>query len=263
MIVANKISGIYLIRNKNNGRMYVGSAINIKARWGYHKNNLNKKTHENLKLQNSWHKHGEAAFDFSIIETVENIKNLIEREQLWINTLLSDWGVAYNICRTAGSSLGRKHTEAAKQKMIGRICSPKERERRRIFAMGKKFSKETKEKISAANKGRMYPPEFGRKISARLTGRPASQESKDKMSKARKGKKLTGEHKRKISEIITARNISRTGIKLSKETRLKMSLAAKGRIFSEEHKIKMTESLIKRWERHRFGLEKFRNDIKN
>ena len=56
-----KISGIYKIVNKVNGKYYVGSSNDVlKTRFYEHKRLLTKNKHFNVKLQNAWNKYGES-----------------------------------------------------------------------------------------------------------------------------------------------------------------------------------------------------------
>lgn len=120
-------SGIYLIKNVHNKKMYVGSALNIHKRiFGAssisHIKALKAGTHINQKLQNAWNKYGESAFEYEVLELCEK-ENLLIREQCYLDTLLFAYDskkfneLAYNICPTAGSPLGRKSSEATKQKL--------------------------------------------------------------------------------------------------------------------------------------------------
>ena len=47
-------TGIYLIRNKINNKVYIGQSRNIKQRWSRHKCDLNKGIHGNKHLQKSF-----------------------------------------------------------------------------------------------------------------------------------------------------------------------------------------------------------------
>jgi len=47
----NMITGIYKIRNKQNNKVYIGSAVDIKKRWRDHKWNLKENKHHNPHLQ--------------------------------------------------------------------------------------------------------------------------------------------------------------------------------------------------------------------
>ena len=65
-----KISGIYKIVNKVNGKYYIGSSANIygipHGRWYQHKMHLRGNWHYNNHLQSAWKKYGESSFDFVI-----------------------------------------------------------------------------------------------------------------------------------------------------------------------------------------------------
>lgn len=66
---------------------------------------------------------------------------------------------------------------------------------------------ETRAKISAAFKGRVFTTEHLAKIAAARKGWKASQENKENMSKARKGIPLSEEHKAKMVESQRARRL--------------------------------------------------------
>lgn len=108
-------SGVYQIKNMMNGRIYVGSAINIPIRWRVHICGLNQGRHRNIHLQRAWNKYGASVFAFGVLESVEP-ENLIEQEQYWMD-LLDVVKDGYNICPTAGSSFGKKASEATKRKI--------------------------------------------------------------------------------------------------------------------------------------------------
>src|SRR3989304_1436717 len=63
-----KISGIYKIINKTNGKYYVGSSNDIIGRWFTHKSQLNRNNHCNPHLQRAWNKYGKDNFEFIIVE---------------------------------------------------------------------------------------------------------------------------------------------------------------------------------------------------
>ena len=122
-------SGIYKIENLVNGKFYIGSAERLVKRKNNHLCYLRNGTHTNIKLQRAFNKYGEDYFKFSIIETCEN-NLLIEREQYYIDSL----NPFYNICRIAGRTEGRITSEETKEKI-------------RQARLGKKLSKEHREKL--------------------------------------------------------------------------------------------------------------------
>jgi len=80
-------SAIYAIVNNVTCDMYVGSAVNVNRRWNAHRNLLLKQCHYNLRLQRAYDKYGGKAFDWEIVQFVDNKTKLIAREQFWINFL--------------------------------------------------------------------------------------------------------------------------------------------------------------------------------
>lgn len=102
--------GIYKIENKVNGKVYIGQSINIEERWRTHRNMLRRNGHYNKHFQNSWNKHGEENFDFSVIENVSDTKQLSPREIYWIDYFKSfDKSFGYNM--TVGGEGTRIYTE--------------------------------------------------------------------------------------------------------------------------------------------------------
>lgn len=161
-----KISGIYLIINQINGKIYVGSAANIVQRWSWHKQWLLKGKHHNKYLQHAVEKYGLDAFHFCIVEEC-SIENLFKIEQLWIDrTNCCDRSVGYNLYPIAGSPRGAKHTEETKIKISingkGRIVS--EETKKLISDYQKNRSPEHRANHSAAMKKRVFSEEHKRKL---------------------------------------------------------------------------------------------------
>jgi group I intron endonuclease len=96
----NEKTGIYLIKNLVNNKIYIGKAINIYGRIRQHINLLNKKSlDENRHLINSWFKYGRDNFQYIVLEYLEKDENLLkERELYWINYYNStDRNIGYNL----------------------------------------------------------------------------------------------------------------------------------------------------------------------
>lgn len=114
------MTGIYKITNLDNGKMYVGKAINIKYRWKQHIVQLNRGIHHNSYLQNSWNIHGQDKYEFSIIELCDK-ELLCEKEIFWINKLRTYIGFddcnGYNLTIGGDGAAGRILTDASKELM--------------------------------------------------------------------------------------------------------------------------------------------------
>lgn len=109
------ISGIYCIENNLNGKLYIGSAKDIKKRWQTHITRLNYEKHESQYLQRAWNKNP-GSFTFKILEIVEDKNNLIQREQFWLDTLKPFGNNGYNSRRKADSNLGIKWSSKQREK---------------------------------------------------------------------------------------------------------------------------------------------------
>lgn len=217
------MTGIYQIQSKiKPNRSYIGSAVNIKKRWNYHREDLRKNKHINSRLQNHHNKYGISDLKFSILTGCSK-DDLIKNEQFFIDA----YNPFFNICKTAGSPLGRK-------------CTPETIIKLRISHLG-----------NTSNKGKKWSLEARKKCSERQTGkkRPHSEQWKEKNRGPRinmRGRKLSDEHKKKISINNLGRKPSpeaiknmclaqtkyyqthpgtRLGVSLSEETKHKMSLA--------------------------------------
>lgn len=83
-----KLTGIYIIRNTVNGKVYVGQSVDIYHRWSEHRRLLNEGKHVNRHLQSAVNKYGLGAFVFNIIEEC-SVDFLDEREVFWIERLNS------------------------------------------------------------------------------------------------------------------------------------------------------------------------------
>lgn len=261
-------SGIYKIQSKiKPERIYIGSAIDITHRWRIHFKDLTESRHHSAKLQYHVNKYGIDDLQFSILEPCFP-EWLVNREQFYLNKLKP----YFNICKIAGSNLGVKQSEKAKENMRKAKSNTSEETRRKMreAAKGRVCSKETREKMSIIHKGNKN--NLGRKLTENQIeavrkfmtgntyrkGKKMSQESRLKISKALSGckapnygKKLSETTKGKIGE-------ANRGKVHSLEAKEKTSKAMKGRPKKEETKLKMSESAIKRWE-----LKRLKNQINN
>lgn len=100
------VGGIYFIVNRENSKVYIGSAKNLVKRKCNHFHELRNKSHHNKHLQAAFNLYGEETFKFTIVEIVLDLTQLVEKEQHYLNMFSPNQ--TYNIVRTAYSHLGHK-----------------------------------------------------------------------------------------------------------------------------------------------------------
>ncbi|AFY49019.1 group I intron endonuclease [Nostoc sp. PCC 7524] len=164
-------TGIYAIINKIDGKSYIGSATkSFNHRWYNHKYYLRLNKHHSPYLQRAWNKYGGDSFEFKILEIIPKEewiynKYVTDFEQIYLDTYQPE----YNICPTAGSKIGYKHSEETKKKIgnsnKGKTRSEEARKRFSESYKGKSPSLETREKIRLANTGRIKSEEERKKLS--------------------------------------------------------------------------------------------------
>lgn len=130
--------GIYQIRNILDGKLYIGSSIELKKRKDKHFYRLKNNKHENQHLQNAVNKHGIENFIFEILEEFKDYNLLLLQEQKYLDELKPE----YNICKFAGHTLGYKHSPEMRKKISDIVKS--------------KMTPEVKEKIRLSKVGNSY-----------------------------------------------------------------------------------------------------------
>ena len=80
-------SGIYMIKNKINGKVYIGQSVDIKKRWSSHIRNLESGTHDNFTLQCDYNKCKLEGFQFEVLKELINPtqEELLVLETQYIN----------------------------------------------------------------------------------------------------------------------------------------------------------------------------------
>jgi group I intron endonuclease len=208
-------TGVYLITNRVNGKVYVGSTARYKgipSRISCHKTQLRKGKHGNLILQRAWDKYGEDAFEFSVLTTCPP-EDCIRLEQIFIDQYnAADRKYGYNICPTAASTLGTKRTAEQVERIAAKLRGKKRTP----------LSEEHKAKISLSLKGMKRSVESRIKLSIARTGSKLSQEHKDKLAEIGKGRKMS-------PEAIAKTAAAHRGMKRSAETKAKLSAARRMR----------------------------------
>ncbi len=185
-------SGIYLIINLVNNKLYAGSAIDFDDRWRLHRLELNRNNHHNRHLQAAWNKYGEDNFKFYVIEYT-SAYNLEEREQHWIERLkATDHSIGYNICKAGRNRDGVKASEETRKRLSeshkGHKQSEETKAKRRLIMAGNQF-----------NKGRKHSAEEIAKRVKANTGKKRSAEGRANMSAAQRGRVLSEEAKKNMS----------------------------------------------------------------
>ena len=108
----NKMCGVYMIASTIDSRIYVGSSIDIAARWTGHKKDLSRGNHHSKHLQRFVDKHGMNSVFFCILTDLLPDSDPRRAEQVYIDTLKPE----FNVCRFARSCLGVKRTAESKER---------------------------------------------------------------------------------------------------------------------------------------------------
>jgi group I intron endonuclease len=104
--------GIYRIINNESGKCYVGSSINLTVRFYMYFNLYHITNRKDSVICRALLKYGYSKFSLEILEYCSP-EIVIKREQYYIDLYKPE----YNVLKVAGSSLGRKISEAAKAKI--------------------------------------------------------------------------------------------------------------------------------------------------
>lgn len=142
------MTGIYCIENTVNHKKYVGMAKDIEARWRSHKCELRNGNHVNCHLQRAWNIYGESAFTFFVLEETQ-VDELQEAEIRWIRGL-GTFGNGYNLT-AGGEGQFQRFLTTEQKEHLSRINMGE-----RNPNYGLKRSRETREKMSAAMKGKKH-----------------------------------------------------------------------------------------------------------
>lgn len=161
------MTGLYLIKNKINYKVYVGKAVDIQQRWRVHKHLLKNNKHFNRHLQNAWNHYGEDNFEFIVFQELPK-HELSKAECELIKNLNSFGDGGYNLTAGGEGNLGRTLTEEQKR----HLSEINMGEKNPNFNL--KRSEETRRKMSLAMRGKR---------------KPLSQQHKENISKGNKGKK--------------------------------------------------------------------------
>lgn len=237
----SETKAIYQIRNTSNNLVYVGSTKNYEKRIREHKTELIAGKHCNSRLQNAWNKYGQDCFEFSVLEIVEQIENLLVREQFWMDKIgCYTRRNGYNIAPKAISCEGVRRSEEFRENLS------ESRKGSKNPNYGKKFSEETRRKMSESRRGKKNP----------FYGKKHKEETIKKMKELDKSDykwNLSKEviEKRTTASTATHRKRSKLTIEIVKEIRrsreeegIKMNVLASMFNLSERHVFKIVHNII-------------------
>lgn len=146
-------SGIYAIKNKRNGKVYVGSSTALKRRKSCHFRQLLKGDSPCVKLQHAVNKYGIANFHFVVLEAVADASHLLDREEYWIEAF-SAVSKGYNTRKRASSNLGMSHDLVTRAQIGAKLSEylqqPHVKAKMSKIRTGVKRSEETREKLKGA-----------------------------------------------------------------------------------------------------------------
>ena len=189
---------IYLIKNKVNGKCYVGqtqkekgfdyryycSGEGIERVYNYHKSLREHNRSYNEHLLRSIEKYGFKAFEvIKYLDYAFSLEELNIKEKVYIQ-LYNSLKNGYNETLGGEGTEGRPHSEETRQK----ISEANKGDNHPMY--GKYHTEETKQKMSKIKKGENNP----------MHGNHHSEEVKQKIREGNKGKHLSNEAKQKISE---------------------------------------------------------------
>ncbi len=171
---ADKFPAIYQILNLQNGKRYVGQAQNIGRRIRQHLCLRDAKSGK-TRLYNDVLNYGWDAFEWSVLEAVDDLGWQNERERVWIEVLDScNKQKGYNMYREPFTTRGWKCSDEVRA-ILSKNASKRTGERNPFF--GKRHSLEAKQRTGAANAARIRTEEEKAKLrlirATNGAGRPA------------------------------------------------------------------------------------------
>ena len=169
---------IYKLVNVANDFFYIGSARNARRRKWEHLSDLKKGVHHCRRLQEAWNEFGEDAFDFEVLEEVDDA-TVLQVEDVYLQ---QHAGKAYCYNTATSTTQPPSYSDEVREKIGSSL--------RAHFAnggvnalKGKTLSAETKAKISASRAGKMAGVKHYR------YGKTLSAEVREKIGAAQRGVK--------------------------------------------------------------------------
>lgn len=196
--------GVYAIRVE--GHCYVGSSLNLRARWNAHRKDLRREKHQNRLLQEAFDRFGESALTFEVLAFVDAPESVVRAiEDAWFARVRPD----LNLAPSAIDCTGVKLTTEARAKIS-------EANRRRWAAVSPEDRRTAtdvmREGITTGRLGAHHSDESKAKMRAAKLGKPGnaaglrrSDETRARISAAMSGKGLSAKHRAAISASLTGK----------------------------------------------------------
>lgn len=168
------VSGIYIIENLADGKIYIGQSVDTHKRLRNHRSSLERGDHKNLHLQRAYWKYGSRLFSFRLLLRGEGV--YLDHEEKALIAFYKSRGKAYNV------DLGGKDSH-------------------------REISDETREKLSAWQRDRKLPEEQKRKIreNARTWSSVITDDMKRKISRT-----LAAKSKLSFTDVVNIRADTRS-----------------------------------------------------
>lgn len=144
-----KIAGIYKITNRINGKVYIGQTVDFKRRKKHHFVDLRHGKHCNAHMQKAFDKYGEANFTMELL--FECDESLLDQEEIRVIKQYHATDSRYGYNLMTGGQKYRHFTKEVREKMSA-------------ARKGRKFSPQHKAHLSASRKGIKIPREAVERI---------------------------------------------------------------------------------------------------
>lgn len=193
--------GVYRIRNRKDGTVYIGASTRLSRRFADHRYRLRQGTNECRNLQAAFDRYGPSAFVFEVVvicsppELPYYERAILLRQTQVYNHNASD-------ITSAGLKLGPMtppHRAKISQALKGRPKAPFSAETRARMSLAQKgrpkgpMAEASKQKLSAAHRGRIFSEEHKAALSASKTGKRWTQARREAFERARARKELAKE----------------------------------------------------------------------
>jgi group I intron endonuclease len=174
-------AGVYAITSMTSLQTYIGSTVNVRARWHHHRVKFRKGDHPCAPLQEAWARGGEPLMLFTVLEyTPADPRVRIPREQWWLDHTPD----AMNVYR-----------RAAQSGPLGKTQSARTRAKIRKAHIGRKHTAEHVEKHANAIRGKKNPG-----VSRARHGVPLSAEHRARIAASLLGQKR-GPYKKSVASL--------------------------------------------------------------